>query len=226
MQLKQENLEYLKKLSKNNNRDWFNNNKDTYLENHKKIIGFAEAVLNELSKHDKIETISGKKSLHRIYRDRRFSKDKTPYKTSWSAGFKRATKELRGGYFFKIEADKAWLAGGFWGPNPADLKRIRQAIDLDAKPLKKVISSKSFKNYFGELHGEGVKTVPKGFDKNHPEIELLRRKQFMVVKEFSKQEMLSKGFHKEISKGFKNMRPFFNVMSEILTTNADGESIV
>jgi len=226
MQLTQDNLDFLKKLAKNNNRDWFNKHKDTYVEKHEQVIAFADAVLMELSKHDQIETASGKKSLHRIYRDTRFSKDKTPYKTSWSAGFKRATKLLRGGYFFKIEADRAFLAGGFWGPNSDDLKRIRESIDQDSEALKKAINSKAFKDYFGELKGEGVKTAPKGYPKDHPEIELLRKKQFLVVKEFSREEMLSKDFYKEINKGFKKMRPFFDAMSDILTTDANGELIV
>ncbi|MCG8577212.1 MAG: DUF2461 domain-containing protein [Flavobacteriales bacterium] len=225
MQITKDNLDFLQQLKENNNREWFNKNKALYQKNHEEVIAFAEALLLELNKHDQIETISGKKSLHRIYRDTRFSKDKTPYKASWSGGFKRATKQLRGGYFFKIETDKAWLAGGFWGPSSADLKLIREAIAADADEFRSVINSKEFKNYFGELKGEAVKTAPKGYAKDHPQIDLLRMKQFLVVKEFPLKTVLSKDFHKKVNEGFQNMRPFFDVMSEFLTTDANGEPL-
>ncbi|MGZ4157514.1 MAG: DUF2461 family protein, partial [Bacteroidia bacterium] len=94
------NLDFLKQVKKNNNRDWFNSHKEKYLSEHEDIIAFADALLYEMNKHDVIETPSGKKSLHRIYRDTRFSKEKTPYKTNWSGSFKRATKRRRGGYYF------------------------------------------------------------------------------------------------------------------------------
>ena len=89
------------------------------------IIAFADALLTEMNKHDKIETPSGKESLFRIYKDVRFSKDKTPYNTHWNGAFKRATKKLRGGYYFNIKPGNSFLAGGFWNPEPKDLKRIR-----------------------------------------------------------------------------------------------------
>src|ERR1700680_140840 len=96
-------FDFLKMLSKNNNRDWFNKHKDKYIQAYQNIIIFADALLVEMNKHDKIETSSGKESLFRIYKDVRFSKDKTPYNTHWSGAFKRATKKLRGGYYFKIK---------------------------------------------------------------------------------------------------------------------------
>src|SRR5437868_799730 len=114
-------IDFLKLVKKNNNRDWFNAHKDRYVKEHEAIIAFADAVLFEMNKHDNIETSSGKKSLHRIYRDTRFSKEKTPYKTNWSGSFSRATKKLRGGYYFHIEPGNTFVAGGFWGPNPQDL---------------------------------------------------------------------------------------------------------
>ncbi|MGZ4118868.1 MAG: DUF2461 domain-containing protein, partial [Bacteroidia bacterium] len=143
------NLDFLKQVKKNNNRDWFNSHKEKYLSEHEDIIAFADALLYEMNKHDVIETPSGKKSLHRIYRDTRFSKEKTPYKTNWSGSFKRATKRRRGGYYFHIEPGNSFIAGGFWGPAPEDLKRIRDEFAYDAAPLKKILKSKSFINTFG-----------------------------------------------------------------------------
>jgi uncharacterized protein (TIGR02453 family) len=178
--------------------------------------------LRELNKHDVIETPSGKKSLHRIYRDIRFSKDKTPYKANWSGNYKRAGKYRRGGYYFHLEPGNSYIAGGFWGPNPQDLKRIRDDIDFDASSLRKIIKSKSFTTTFGTLKGEQLKTAPKGFEAGHEAIDLLRYKQFLLIRKFSDKEVLSARFLKEANQTFKNMRPFFDYMSEVLTTDTNG----
>ncbi len=219
------NLEFLKLVKKNNNRDWFNEHKERYIKEHNDIIAFAEALLDEMNKHDVIETPSGKKSLHRIYRDTRFSKEKIPYKTNWSGGFKRATKKRRGGYYFHIEPGNSFIGGGFWGPEPQDLKRIRDEFAYDAGPLRKILKSKAFKANFGELVGEQVKTTPKGFNANDPAIDLIRYKQFLLYKSFSDNEVLSSDFLKKVNDGFRNMRPFFDYMTEVLTTDVNGISI-
>jgi len=218
-------LEFLKSLKENNNRDWFNSHKDDFLEQQKNIEIFADALLDELNRHDLIETVSGKKSLQRIYRDTRFSKEKIPYKINWSGSFTRATKQLRGGYYFHIQPGNSFLAGGFWAPNPEDLKRIRDDISFDPAPIKKILNSKSFIDAFGSLKGEQIKTTPKGFDKNDEAIDLLRYKQFLLIKNFSDEEVLSPTFLQKANEAFKNMRPFFNYMSEILTTDQDGLAI-
>lgn len=219
-------LDFLKLIKKNNNRDWFNANKDRYFTEHNAIITFADSLLHEMNKHDNIETESGKKSLHRIYRDTRFSKEKTPYKTNWSGSFSRATKKLRGGYYFHIEPGNSFIAGGFWGPEPKDLKRIREEIAADSGPLRKILKRKTFKETFGALEGEQLKGSPQGFSSDHPDIDLLRYKQFIVVKKFSDKEVLRDNFMKEVNATFKKMRPFFDYMSEVLTTDINGMSIV
>ena len=128
-------LTFLIKIKINNDRDWFKANKQLYLEAHGNLIQFADELLDRLKSHDQIETQSGKKSLFRIYRDVRFSKDKTPYQTHFSGGFRRATLELRGGYYFRIQpGGKSIIAGGFWAPNSEDLKHIRSQIPLRVLP--------------------------------------------------------------------------------------------
>ena len=215
-------FDYLQKLKKNNHRDWFNDNKATYQKELELVEQFAEALLRELNNHDEIETPSGKKSLHRIYRDIRFSSDKTPYKTNWSGNFKRATKYRRGGYYFHLEPGNSYLAGGFWAPNAPDIKRIRDEIAFDAAPLRKILKSKTFINTFGALQGEQLKTAPKGFEAGHEAIDLLRYKQFLLIRRFSDKEVLSDRFLSEAANTFKNMRPFFDYMSEVLTTDTNG----
>lgn len=221
-----DNFEFLKKLKKNNNRNWFQQNKELYEVQHQNTIAFADELLALMNKHDHIETPTGKKSLYRIYRDVRFSKDKTPYKTHWAGGFRRATAQLRGGYYFHLEPGNTMVGGGFWAPNKEDLLRIREDIAMDDKPLRKILSSKSFQDTFGTLQGEQLKTTPKGFDKEHLAIDLLRYKQFIVAKRFTDKEALSPDFAKQVNDTFKKMRPFFNYMSESVTTNANGEPIV
>jgi len=218
-------LGFLTSLKENNNRDWFNAHKDNFLEQQKYIETFADVLLEELSKHDLIETLSGKKSLHRIYRDTRFSKEKIPYKINWSGSFSRATKQRRGGYYFHIEPGNCFVAGGFQAPNPEDLKRVRDDIAFDPAPLRKILGSRSFIDTFGHLKGEQVKTTPKGFDKEHEAIDLLRYKQFLLIKNFSDAEVLEPAFLKNANQAFKNMRPFFDYMSEVLTSDQDGLAV-
>jgi uncharacterized protein (TIGR02453 family) len=221
--IQKESLTFLTKLSGNNNREWFNEHKDEYLIAHENIENFADALLGEMNRHDNIETPSGKKSLHRIYRDVRFSKDKTPYNTFWGGGFSRATKLLRGGYYFHIAPGNSFAAGGFWGPNADDLARIRQDIDLNYEDWNKILSDKIFINTFGSLKGETLISSPRGYAADHPAIELLRYKQFLLKHEFTDEEVLSKDFVKKINGIYMKMRPFFNYMSEVLTTDINGE---
>jgi len=224
--IKKGSIDFLKTLSKNNNRDWFNKHKDKYIEAHNNIIAFADALLSEMNKHDKIETRSGKESLFRIYKDVRFSKDKTPYNTHWNGAFKRATKKLRGGYYFKIKPGGSFLEGGFWGPEQNDMKRIRQDIELNYKDWKKLLADKTLLKTFGKMIGEQVSSAPRGYAKDHPAIDLLRYKQFLFKHEFTDKEVCSPDFLYKVNDVFKKMRPFFNYMSDVLTTDANGVSVI
>ncbi len=215
-------LIFLKDLKKNNDRDWFAKHKDRYLAECENMAFFSEALLTGLRKQDHIETESGKKSLYRIYRDVRFSEDKTPYKTTFNGGFKRATKLLRGGYYFHIEPSNSFIAGGFFGPNPEDLKRIRQDIDHNHEEWRTILKNKTFTKYFNQLQGECVKTAPRGYLNDHPVIDLLRHKQFLLRRNFSNEEVLSPAFPEEALKTYRAMKPFFDHMSQVLTTDANG----
>ncbi|MEM9549011.1 MAG: DUF2461 domain-containing protein [Bacteroidota bacterium] len=220
--ISKETFDFLKKLGNNNNRDWFTKNKPKYVLAKDNVSEFAEALMEELGKHDHIE----KKKVFRIYRDVRFSKDKTPYKTNIGCSFTRATAKLRGGMYLNIEPGNTFIGGGFWGPNAQDLKRIRNEFLFNADPFRKILNARKFKDYFGELGGEELKTAPKGFDKEHPNIDLIRKKQYLIGRNFTDREALSKGFLNECNLTFKAMRPFFDFMSETLTTNENGESII
>ncbi|ARS40121.1 TIGR02453 family protein [Sphingobacteriaceae bacterium GW460-11-11-14-LB5] len=221
-QIPPSSFEFLSLLKNNNEREWFNEHKTAYQKELVYIESFAQGLLDLMNTHDVIETPSGKKSLYRIYRDTRFSNDKTPYKTHWSGSFKRAGKQRRGGYYFHIEPGNSFVAGGFFGPSPQDLKLIRENISFDAEPLRAILNDKTFISSFEALKGEQLKTAPKGFDGDHQDIDLLRYKQFLLVHRFTDQEVLSKDYLTYCNQEFKNMRPFFDYMSEILTTDANG----
>lgn len=220
-------FEFLRDLSENNHRDWFQAHKDRYEEAHATMIGFADELLAEMRKHDHIETPTGKKSLMRIYRDVRFSKNKSPYKIFFGGGFRRATVHLRGGYYYHLQPDgNTFVGGGFWGPNKEDLLRIRQEFAADDSEIRAIVADPRFVENFGELKGEELKTAPKGFDRDHPAIDLIRKKQFLISRTFTDKEALSAGFVQQVSDTFQAMRPFFDYMSEVLTTDANGVSIV
>jgi len=219
-------IDFLIKLSKNNNREWFNKNKNLYVAAHENVLAFVDALLSEMRRHDNIETRNAKDSLFRIYRDIRFSKDKSPYKTYWVGHFKRATKKLRGGYYFQIGPRETMAAGGFFSPDTKDLLRIRKDIDMNFKDWKKMLADKKIANSFGELKGEMVATSPKGFSRDNPAIELLKHKQFYFSRSFTDKEVLSSGFLKQMNQTFRNLRPYFDYLSEVLTTDANGVSLI
>lgn len=214
-------LEFLTQLKENNNREWFTENKKRFDSEQKTTKTFFTQILTDLEKIDSIE----KMQMHRIYRDIRFSKDKTPYKNHFSVSFDRTKPLLRGGMYLHIENNASFVGGGFWEPNNEDLFRIRKEIELDASDLKEIITDKTFVSYFGTLEGEELKTAPKGFDKTHPDIELIRKKQFVIRRKFSNKEVLSPNFQEEVLATFKAMRPFFDYMSDVLSTDLNGESI-
>jgi len=219
-------FKFLTKLDKNNNRNWFQENKGMYEKSHQEMLNFADRLLAEMNNHDIIETASGKKSLFRIYRDVRFGKDKTPYKTNWGGGMRRASAERRGGYYYQVGPKGSFVMGGFFGPNKEDLLHIRRQIAQDADPLRDIINSNRFKEFFGMLNGSQLKTAPKGFDKDHPEIDLLRYKQLILRHDFTSEEVSNNDFPIIASSAFSQMRPFLDYMSEILTTDLNGQSLL
>ena len=216
--IKAPTIKFLKDLKANNTREWFKDNKDRYEDVKLNAKAFLADLVNEMNKIDVIE----KSKLFRIHRDVRFSKDKTPYNSHISMSMNREGAYRRGGYFLKIKPGESILACGFWGPNADDLKLIRSHIAADDKPLRKILASKKFKDTFGSLEGEQVKTAPKGYSKDHPSIDLLKYKQLIVTRKFTDKEVKDPNFIKEVVKTYKSVRPFFDYMSDILTHDLNG----
>ena len=226
MGISKNTFSFINKLSKNNNRDWFAENKSLYTAAQEDVIEFSNEVLEKMHAFDKIETPTGKKALKRIYRDVRFSKNKAPYKQHFGMMYARNGADRRGTYYIHLQPGENFIGGGFWGPEKDDLLRIRKHIDQDDTYFREVLDSKAFKSTFGILRGEQLKSAPKNFDKEHPAIDLLRYKQFLIMKQFTDEEVLSPDFADQAAKTLKEMLPFFDVMTEMLTTNMNGESLV
>jgi len=222
MTISKELFAFLKDLAKNNNRDWFAENKPVFQQHQVDVKLFFRSIEERLQETDEIEG----HNVYRIYRDVRFSKDKTPYKARFSGGFKRATKALRGGYFLSIEPGNTFVGGGFYGPNKEDLLRIRKEFEMDDSEIRDILNNEKFKALFGSLQGSELKTAPRDFDPEHKAIDLIRKKQFYAGRYFTDKQVLSDDFANEVVDTFITLRPYFDFMSDVLTTDMNGVSII
>ena len=214
---------FLKTLKNNNQRDWFNDHKHQFKLLQTEVKQVYTSIFNSLNTFDEIDSFK----LFRIYRDVRFSKNKQPYKTHIGGSFNRVKPQYRGGYYVHLEPEnKSFIAIGFWQPNKEDLFRIRKELEQDADEFEKLIQAKPFKNIWGELEGEELKTAPKGFDKLHQNIKFIRKKQYIFSKAYTDKEVLSSDFIHSVNQAFKTVRPFYDYMSDVLTTNLNGESLI
>jgi uncharacterized protein (TIGR02453 family) len=216
-------FEFFKKLEKNNNRDWFNDHKKEFKTIETEVKKCYTALFNLLKTHDGVDQFK----MFRIYRDVRFSKNKLPYKTHFGGSFHRKKPELRGGYYLHITPNnESFIATGFWEPNANDLNRMRKEFEMDDSEMRKIINDKIFKSVWGDLVGDELKTAPRDFDKDHKAIDLIKKKQYIFTKKYTDKEVLVDHFLEDVNASFKVIRPYFNYMSEVLTTNLNGESII
>lgn len=212
-------LKFLKAIAKNNNRDWFEKNKPTYLEAKEMFDEFLAQLLKELIKVDpRLGGLNPKKLAFRIYRDVRFSKDKRPYKVNMGAGFSPGGKMMQEpGYYIHIEPGKSFLAGGMYMPDAANLAKIRQEIDYNYKSLDKVLKDKKFKSWFKEFDDfDKLKTAPKGYPKDHPHLELLKHKSYIVSHSFTDKELTDKKFANKVVEGCKAMKPLNDFLNHAM----------
>ena len=219
-------LDFLRNLARNNDREWFGAHRDQYQLALENASQFFDEVIAKLNTHDRIETPSAKQALYRIYKDVRFSKDNTPYNPRFAGQFARTKPMLRGGYYLWIKPGESRVCCGFVYPNPADLKRIRLDILDNYKHWNRLMRSKGIKASFGDMRGDQVATVPRGFPKEHPAIDLLRYKQFRFERSFSDREVLGEGFLGEVDRTYKSIRPFFDYMSEMLAADSAARPVV
>jgi len=211
-------FDFLRKLKRNNRRDWFQPRKTEY---ESLLVVPTKAMVAELGARLSNKTPGVKydtrRAVFRIYRDVRFSNDKSPYKTYTAAHVSFPSKEgasSRPGYYFHVEPGEAFIGGGLWMPSPEQLKRIRRRIDENPQEFKKIISAPALKKHFGALRGKHLSRAPKGWPPDHPSIELLKLKQFFVGKEFPESAATRKDFPDVVARHFKAVFPLLQWLDQ------------
>lgn len=212
-------IDFIKKLAKNNNKTWFDANRNLYDKAREDFEKLVEKIITELGKTDSdIAVLTAKKCVFRQHRDIRFSKDKTPYKTNMGASFEKGGKNSGlAGYYLHIEpGNKSFIGGGIWMPPADQLKKIRQEIDYNWKEFSAIITSSSFKKNFGNLHfGEYQLTrEPKGYNKENPAIEYLKLKSFVTGKNCKDEELTDKKFLNNVVSTFTALMPLNNFINQ------------
>ena len=217
--LKKETLDFLKKLDKNNDREWFNEHKAAFTAAKENITALTGYLIGQISKFD--AEISGtlpEDCVFRIYRDIRFSKNKNPYKNNLGAYIAPGgRKSMSPGYYYHIQPGQCFIAAGLHMPESSELLKVRKAIAERSDDFLKIVRSKSFKERFGELHGEKLKAMPKGFLADHPMIEYLKMKSMTVHREYKTDKVvLSKDYPKLLVADAKAMHPLVTFLRKAL----------
>jgi uncharacterized protein (TIGR02453 family) len=210
--------EFLTTLAENNNRPWFEANKKWYESARKEAEQIFDRCIDAIRPVEDFGDLAAKKAMFRIYRDVRFSKNKDPYKKNFSAMLaKGGKKEMTSiGFYVHFQPGENFMAAGIYEPSAEQLAKIRQEIDYNPQPLKDIIFEPEFVKMFGKMEGNQLKTTPKGYPKDHPEIELLRFNQFYFSCPFTDQEVLAADFPAKLAEACKMIRPFLEYMNQAL----------
>lgn len=215
MQLHPKTLRFLSQLKKNNNREWFEQHRAEYETVKASFEDFIGALIAALSQKDlRLVGLEPKHCIFRIYRDVRFSNDKTPYKKHLSGvigpgGRKSPMPSL----YVHIEPNnETWIGGGMWRPESPLLKRVRQEIDYNWDDYQKIISTKPFKAMFGEPYDDKTTLLPKGYEKDNPAAAILRYKSFVYGRTFADADVLKPQFFKDVLKSHQVLQPYFNFL--------------
>lgn len=217
--IEKDTLNFLSELERNNNRDWFNDNKHLYLKAKDNMENVVNQIISGVSDFDKsVERLEAKNCIFRIYKDTRFSKDKTPYKTNIGASLvEKGPKTLNhAGYYIHIEPGKSFLAGGVYMTEPKNLKVIREKISAEGEDFLKILNKKSFRDNL-ELRGDKLVKVPQGFDKDNPMGDYLKFKQFTVFHSLSDEDVVNENFIYRTVKIFKEIYPFNLFLNEAIS---------
>lgn len=211
-------LLFLQNLSQNNNREWFTENKKRYTDSQENMILFIENLITEMSCFDEdVLKTDAKKTLFRIYRDVRFSKDKSPYKTNMGASLGMGKGSQKAGYYLHVEPGKSFLASGIYMPDSSALKTIRKEISLYSQDFLKIIEDKNFKKTFKELDQEDqLKKIPQGFEKEDPMAEFLKLKNFIVVYPLKDENLTHTDAAKKFSKIFETAKPLNDFLNRAI----------
>jgi uncharacterized protein (TIGR02453 family) len=211
-------LAFLKTLQKNNNREWFEAHKDSYLVLKEEFSGVVKRLIDDVTRFEpEAEGLRPGDCIFRINRDIRFSNDKRPYKENFGAYIAPGGKKSeKGGYYIHLQpGNESMVAGGIYMPTPEMLKMLRQEIDYNPDPLLSIMKSKSFRLYFKEIVGEKLKRIPHGYPEDHPNADLLKFKGYIVVRGFKDTEVIQPKFYSEVVKTFKAIKPFNDYLNAV-----------
>lgn len=205
----QEVLNFLSELRINNNKEWFDQNRGRYEESRKKVLFLTELVIHEVSKFDpEIGSLTAKDCVFRIFRDVRFSIDKTPYKTNMGSFIARGGRKSMGaGYYLHIEPGGSFVGGGSYCPPADSLKALRTEIFDNPDEFKKLIYSNSFRKTYPEMYDDKLKTPPKGFPKEFPDVDLLKYKSYAFTSRIDDSVVTSEAYVGKIIDAFKELAP-------------------
>jgi uncharacterized protein (TIGR02453 family) len=215
--IKEETLEFLNALEQNNDKVWLLENNFWYTDAKLNFKEFCTQILMFLIKEEEWQPTRVEDCLFRMNRDVRFSKNKKPYKEWFSVAFANGGKKSGGmDYYLHIQPNgKSFLGGGMYQPTPEFLKKFRTKILENAQHLKSIINTKGFKSLFSKIFGKQLKTCPKGYDKNHPEIELLRYNEIFFMCPFSDEDVLSEDFQDKVLKAIEVLSPYCKYLNAI-----------
>jgi len=214
----QEVLNFLSELKENNTKEWFDINRDRYQECRKKLLFLTGLLIQEVGKFDaEIGIQDPKDCVFRIFRDVRFSNDKTPYKTNMGTFIaKGGRKSISAGYYLHIQPGASFVGGGSYSP-PADaLKAFRTEIFDQSEEFKKLIYAESFRKVYPDLYDDKLKTAPKGFPKDFPDIDLLKYKSYVVTSTISDAEVANDAFVEKIISSMKELYPVNRFLNSAL----------
>lgn len=217
--LKQDTLNFLKTLQENNNREWFTENKAWYERARADFEQLTAQVIEELASIDpEIGQLNPKKCIFRIYRDVRFSADKSPYKTHFGAVFRPAELDKTSGYYLHIDPKESFVSCGHYMLAPAQLKKVRKGIYDDFEHFNSLLHEKQFKKEIGDLYKDDdmLKRVPNGFDKANPAAEYMKLKHFYALKVLPENQLTEKGLLNHIIAAYKLMQPLSRFLNDVL----------
>ncbi|XGV99102.1 MAG: DUF2461 domain-containing protein [Leptolyngbya sp. BL-A-14] len=216
-------LDFLVQLEDNNDRGWFEQHRATYENARAQFEQLVDHVIANLRAIEDLGPITAKDCVMRIYRDVRFSKDKSPYRTHFAASIAAGgRKSPRMPYYLHLAPhNQSFLAGGLYMPTSAQLTRFRETIDHNAKPFKAILNHKTFKQLFGELSGEKLKTAPQGYTRDHPDIELLRFKQVIATHPLTDEAVLANNFPDRIMETFTGLKPLLDYLNDHVAVVSD-----
>ena len=210
-------LSFLEDLSRHNEKAWFEEHRAAYESARETFETWVEELIDVFRERDGLGDLTPRRCMPRIHRDIRFSRDKSPYKTNFGALIAPAGwKATAHGYYVSLQpAGYSMIAGGLYEASPEQLDRFRTAIDTNPRPLKAVLAAPGFKKAFGGLAGERLKTAPKGYDRDHPDLALLQLKQIVVIRRFADADVLAPDFTKHVIAHCRAMRPFLDYLTDL-----------